>query len=67
MIIIVDNSAESYILQKRNGLPCTSWFSDSNDRELLTIKQFLSFIIYETTISDVRKVLDLVIKDKLLD
>jgi TFIIF-interacting CTD phosphatase-like protein len=53
-------------MQKRNGLPCTSWFSDKNDLELKFLKQFLNFIIRGTAVKDVRKVLDLVVVDHKL-
>ena len=40
-VIIVDNSPVAYVLQPRNAVPCTSWFGDPGDCELLEILQLL--------------------------
>merc|ERR1712223_659873 len=34
-IIIVDNSPASYVFHPDNAVPCSSWFDDMEDRELL--------------------------------
>ena len=34
-IIIVDNSPLSSLFQPENAIPCSSWYEDKNDRELL--------------------------------
>jgi RNA polymerase II subunit A small phosphatase-like protein len=34
-LVLIDNSPTSYALQPDNALPCLSWFSDREDRELL--------------------------------
>lgn len=34
-IIIVDNSPASYVFHPDNAVPCSSWFDDMDDRELL--------------------------------
>ncbi len=33
--IIIDNSPSSYVFHPQNALPCSSWFDDPHDRELL--------------------------------
>jgi len=35
--IIIDNSPHSYIFQPENALPCTTWFDEKSDRELLDL------------------------------
>eukprot|EP00794_Sanderia_malayensis_P017369 gene17369-19107_t len=39
--LIVDNSPASYIFHPDNAVPCTSWFDDDQDRELLDLIPFL--------------------------
>jgi len=36
-IMIIDNSPHSYLFNPQNAIPCESWFSDKNDRELLDL------------------------------
>ena len=36
-IIILDNSPNSYQFQPQNALPCSSWFDNENDNELLQL------------------------------
>ena len=36
-VIILDNSPASYIFHPENAVPCTSWFEDMRDRELLDL------------------------------
>lgn len=36
-VIIIDNSPASYIFHPDNAVPCTSWFDDSHDTELLDL------------------------------
>merc|ERR1712150_342748 len=43
-IIIVDNSPASYIFHPENAVPCSSWFDDMNDRELLDLIPFFENI-----------------------
>ena len=50
-VIILDNSPNSYILNKENGLPITTWFDDEDDRELYNITQILEFL---SNVDDVR-------------
>ena len=50
-VIILDNSPNSYILNKENGLPITTWFDDEDDRELYNITQILEFL---SDVDDVR-------------
>jgi len=39
-IIIVDNSPASYIFHPENAVPCTSWFDDMENKELLELIPF---------------------------
>jgi len=36
-IIIIDNSPHSFSFNPENAIPCETWFSDKNDRELLDL------------------------------
>jgi len=36
-IMIVDNSPHSFCFNPENAIPCETWFSDKNDRELLNM------------------------------
>eukprot|EP00301_Raphidiophrys_heterophryoidea_P004633 c11999_g2_i1.p1 GENE.c11999_g2_i1~~c11999_g2_i1.p1 ORF type:complete len:276 (-),score=65.45 c11999_g2_i1:539-1366(-) len=42
--IIIDNAPTSYLFHPNNALPCTSWFDDSSDRELLDLVPVLTSI-----------------------
>lgn len=44
-VILVDNSAHSFRLQPNNGVPITSFFSDKEDKALLSLKEYLRRII----------------------
>ena len=50
-IIIIDNSPNSYSLNKENGIPISTWLDDENDRELYDLVQILEFLSY---VDDVR-------------
>lgn len=39
--IIIDNSAMSYVFHPQNAIGCTSFIDDVNDRELISIQNFL--------------------------
>jgi len=39
-VIIVDNSPASYIFHPENAVPCTSWFDDMENKELLELIPF---------------------------
>jgi len=39
-VIIIDNSPASYFFHPDNAVPCTSWFDDANDTELLELIPF---------------------------
>lgn len=43
-VIIIDNSAMSYLYQPDNALPIKSWFEDPQDRELLELVPVLEFL-----------------------
>ncbi|KAI3934799.1 hypothetical protein MKW98_026207, partial [Papaver atlanticum] len=40
-IILVDDYPQKFCLQKDNGIPITSWYSDPHDEELSTLLPFL--------------------------
>jgi Dullard-like phosphatase family protein len=42
--ILVDNSPASYLLQPQNALPCSSFFDDKTDTELVRLERFLTFL-----------------------
>ena len=50
-VIIIDNSPNSYIYNKENGIPISTWFDDENDRELYNITQIMEFL---SDVDDVR-------------
>ncbi|KAJ3246225.1 hypothetical protein HDU78_007675 [Chytriomyces hyalinus] len=52
--IIIDNSPAAYLFQPSNAIPCTSWFDDPNDEELLDLVPFLFEL---NTVPDVRAIL----------
>jgi len=43
-VVILDNSPASYIFHPENAIPCTSWFDDKDDTELLDLIPFLENI-----------------------
>eukprot|EP00949_MAST-11_sp_MAST-11-sp1_P000552 g552.t1 len=55
-VIIIDNSPQAYSLNPENAIPCTSWFGDRNDDELLQLIPLLSCL---QGLEDVRSVLSL--------
>ena len=40
-IIIIDNSAASYLFHPENAIPIESWFDDPNDRDLMELVPFM--------------------------
>lgn len=46
-VFIIDNSPHAYSLQPENAFPCTSWFDDYEDNELLGT-EFCAFILHST-------------------
>jgi RNA polymerase II subunit A small phosphatase-like protein len=42
--LIIDNSPYSYLFQPDHALPCSTWFDDKNDRELLDLLPLLEQI-----------------------
>jgi TFIIF-interacting CTD phosphatase-like protein len=52
---LVDNTAQSYMLQPRNGIPITTWVGDYSDQELMTC--LLPFLRVCATAPDVRTVI----------
>jgi len=54
-VIIIDNSPASYIFHPKNAIPCTSWFNDPTDTELLDLIPFLEDL---TRVENVMAVLD---------
>ena len=55
-VIIIDNSAASYLFQTTNAILVSSWFDDMNDTSLLDICPVLETTLYN--IADVRWILD---------
>ena len=53
-VIIIDNSPASYCFHPENAIPITSWFSDKNDTELITLTALLKDM---ANVSDVRTIL----------
>jgi Dullard-like phosphatase family protein len=52
-VLIIDNSPACYAFQPRNAMPCTSWFDDQSDTELLQMIPWLQKLsqekaVYET-------------------
>lgn len=52
-LIIIDNNPRSYMLNKDNGIPIKTWVEDINDRELIKLIPYLTFLGNEN-IEDVR-------------
>ncbi|KAJ3405197.1 hypothetical protein CcCBS67573_g02789 [Chytriomyces confervae] len=52
--VIIDNSPAAYLFHPSNAIPCTSWFDDVNDEELLDLVPFLFEL---NTVPDVRAIL----------
>lgn len=42
--LIIDNSPYSYSFQPKHALPCSSWFDEKTDNELLNILELLKII-----------------------
>lgn len=55
-IMIIDNSPQSYRFQPQNAIPCTSWFDDKRDTELIDLCNVMETTL--VTCSDVTDVLD---------
>ena len=53
-IILIDNSPLSSLFQPENALPCSSWYEDKNDRELLQLIPILEKL---AKVKDVREVI----------
>ena len=51
-VILLDNNPNSYRYNKCNGLPIKTWHSEANDKELIKIIPFLTFL---STVDDVRE------------
>ena len=43
-VIIVDNAADSYMLQQQNGIECQPYLGNGSDRELDNIQPFLQYL-----------------------
>lgn len=59
-MIIIDNVAENYKLQKANGINIKNFEGDEDDTELNDLLPDLKYIVENNT-EDIRKVLPLVI------
>ena len=63
-VILIDNNPNSYRYNKCNGLPIKTWHYDKNDKELIKIIPFLSFL---STVDDVREYIPKVVDDDQLN
>ena len=62
-LIILDNNPNCYYLNKDNGIPIKTWFSDKNDKELFKIKPYLEFLANDFIV-DVKPILNKVKEGK---
>ena len=53
-IIIIDNSPLSSLFNPENAIPCSSWYEDKNDRELLHLLPILEKL---SKFQDVRQII----------
>lgn len=51
--LIIDNSPHSYLFQPDHALPCTSWFDERSDRELLDMIPYLELIAQADDVVDI--------------
>lgn len=51
--LIIDNSPHSYLFQPDHALPCTSWFDERSDRELLDMLPYLELIAQADDVVDI--------------
>ena len=63
-IIIIDDNPSSYILQKANGIPISSWKGDQGDTMLDQLKNIL---IYLSSVNDVREYIPLFVKENMIN
>lgn len=54
-MVILDNSPASYIFHPDNAVPCTSWFDDIHDRELLDLIPFFERLAAADSVYSVLK------------
>ena len=59
-VILIDNNPNSFRYNKCNGIPIKTWHYEKNDRELIKIIPFLTFL---STVEDVREYIPKVIDD----
>ena len=59
-VILIDNNPNSYRYNKCNGIPIKTWHYDKNDKELIKIIPFLTFL---ALVEDVREYIPKVIDD----
>lgn len=63
-VIIIDNSPSSYLFQPENSFPCTSWYEDRQDRELL---DFMPLLERLSTVKDVRDYMKMFVSENKID
>ena len=63
-VILLDNNPNSYRYNKCNGLPIKTWHSEQNDKELIKIIPFLTFL---STVEDVREYIPNVVDNDEID
>ena len=59
-VILLDNNPISYSYNKANGIPIKSWHNDKNDKELIKIGNFLTFI---SSVNDVRNYIQRIVEN----
>ena len=65
-VIIIDKSPNSYQFQPENGIPCTSWYDDPQDNELMTFAPALK-LLSSPLIEDVRPIVMESVRDNIFN
>ena len=63
-VILIDNNPNSFRYNKCNGIPIKTWHYEQNDRELIKIIPFLTFL---STVDDVREYIPKIIDNDEID
>ena len=57
-LIIIDNNAISYAMNKENGIPILSWYDDPNDNELIKLIPLMKYL---ASVNDVRPIINKIV------